>query len=532
MSEVDQRARYATVTAGARVFALLVLAPSIVLSGGSSAILNVSLVAAVWVGAVFAEGVRRVPVMTALVIEASLVTLFAAFSLIDSALLLPALVIPTFVGGLVRGVRGALEVLGAEVAVLAAVILPNSEIQMSEALAIVLFTWLMAGFGFGLIAAVVHAARSEPDGITTSYRDARALINQLLGLSGELVDGLDPVGIGQNIIDLAREELPLTSAVIYTETTTGITPLLGSDQAGNMSPEMTALVQGVFRTGRPEASGSQLALPLQTDAGVVAVLAGGFSPTAVPPAALLEGTVKGLSRQLSAAALQLDTALLFTTVHHEATAEERRRLARDLHDGVAQDLASLGYLMDDLWAEASTPELARQCRELREELTKVVADLRRSVFSLRNDVSTSASLGESIRSMAHHLETRYGIPVEVQADEGDTRLRPDVESELLRIAQEGMNNAMKHSRGSRIVVSCSVHAPRAELIVRDDGRGLQQGRDDSHGVRIMRERARRIGATLDLGNVEKGRGTELRVMLEAAAVTAGLRTRLGGMVAS
>jgi signal transduction histidine kinase len=532
MTTADQRDRYATVTAAARVFALLVLAPAIILGGGSSAILNVTLVAAVWMGAVFVEGVRRTPVMPALVVETSLVTLLASYSLVDSALLLPALVIPVFVGGLVRGVRGTLEALGAEVAVLAAVILPNPEIELTEPLVIVLFTWLMAALGFGLIAAIVHAARSEPDGTATSYRDARGLINQLLGLSGELVDGLDPVSIGQNIIDLAREELPLSSAVIYTETATGFTPLLSRDETGDMTDARISLVQRVFRTGRPEAGGAEVAIPLQTDAGVVAVLVGGFRPSAVPARAILEAAIKDLSRQLPAAALQLDTALLFTTVHHEATAEERRRLARDLHDGVAQDLASLGYLMDDLTAGADSPELVQQCQELREELTKVVADLRRSVFSLRNEVSKATSLGDSIRSMAHHLESRYGIPVEVRADEGETRLRPDVEAELLRIAQEGMNNAMKHSRGSRITVSCSVRAPAAELVVRDNGRGLQQGRDDSHGVRIMRERARRIGATLDLGNAGLGQGTELRVALDAVAATEGQRTRVGRMVAS
>jgi signal transduction histidine kinase len=96
--------------------------------------------------------------------------------------------------------------------------------------------------------------------------------------------------------------------------------------------------------------------------------------------------------------------------------------------------------------------------------------------------------------------------------EGSKRLRPDIEAELLRIAQEGMNNAARHAAASRIDVAVTIQAPDAIVTVVDDGRGLQPGRDDSHGVRIMRERARRIGATLVLHSPEDT-GTELRVVL-------------------
>jgi signal transduction histidine kinase len=529
MNVADQRARYSSVTAAARVFALVVLAPSIILAGSSSAILNISLVAAVWMCAVFAEGVRRTPVMTALVMEASLVTLLASFSLIDSALLLPAMVIPPFVAGLIRGVRGTLEVLGAEVAVLVATVLPNSRIEVTEDLVIVIVTWLMAGLALGLLAAIVHSARNEQPDSVTSYRDARVLIHKLLGLSGELVDGLDPVSIGQNIIDLVRAELPLSSAAIYTKQGDGMTPLLGSDGAGEPDCVTASLVERVFAGGAPEVSGKRMAFPLQTDAGVVAVLAGAFSIPVGPADSVLEVGLKDLANRLRSQSLQLDTALLFSTVRHEATSEERSRLARDLHDGVAQDLASLGYLVDDLTATAATVEQEHQCRELRTELTKVVTELRRSVFSLRNEAA-GASLSDSIRAMASHLESRFGIPVEVVADEGTARLRPDVESELLRIAQEAMNNAVKHASASRITVTCRVHAPDAELVVADDGRGLQAERDDSHGVRIMRERARRIGAALWLGNSVDARGTVLKVALDSNVRTEALERRQEEMV--
>jgi hypothetical protein len=306
----DERARYATVTAGARVFALLVLAPNVLLAGTSSAILNLSLVAAVWMVAIFADGSRRVPVMPALVVEASLVAVLAGLSLVDSVALLPALVLPTLIGGLVRGVRGALEVLGAQMVVLTATILPSAAVQPSVPLAIVLFTWLMAGLAFGLLAAIVHSYRREHMDPVTPYRDARRLINQLLGLSGELVDGLDPVSICQNIVDLAREELPLVGAVVYTESATGVTALLDSHDHRHDPEAGSALVRRAFATGSPCREDTGVAVPLKTDAGVVAVLAGGLPVNAAAVGAAVADALADHSPRLRPQALQQHTPLL------------------------------------------------------------------------------------------------------------------------------------------------------------------------------------------------------------------------------
>ena len=75
-------------------------------------------------------------------------------------------------------------------------------------------------------------------------------------------------------------------------------------------------------------------------------------------------------------------------------------------------------------------------------------------------------------------------------NEQTARLRPEIESELLRIAQEAMNNAVRHSRATAIDVTCRVAAPSAEIMVRDDGRGLGPGRQDSYGLAIMQRAGR------------------------------------------
>jgi signal transduction histidine kinase len=105
----------------------------------------------------------------------------------------------------------------------------------------------------------------------------------------------------------------------------------------------------------------------------------------------------------------------------------------------------------------------------------------------------------------------------VTLDEGTTRLRPEIESELLRIAQEAMTNAVRHSGASSITVQCSVAPPAAEIIVADNGRGLGTRREDSHGLEIMRERAALVSGQLTVHD-NAPHGTVVGVRLEGLSV--------------
>jgi signal transduction histidine kinase len=197
-------------------------------------------------------------------------------------------------------------------------------------------------------------------------------------------------------------------------------------------------------------------------------------------------------------AVRLDAALLFDEVRTLATAEERQRLAREIHDGVAQEVASLGYLVDDVMAsapEAVQPEL----RTLRAELTRVVGELRYSIFDLRREIGPGASLTSVLAEHVRHVGEAAGIAVHLELSESPERLRPAAESELLRIAQEAIANARKHSRARNLWLTCVVDAPDVFLRVDDDGRGLMPPREDSFGLAIMRERAQRAGCTLEVG---------------------------------
>jgi signal transduction histidine kinase len=155
---------------------------------------------------------------------------------------------------------------------------------------------------------------------------------------------------------------------------------------------------------------------------------------------------------------------------------------------------------------------------LRERLTKVVGEVRRSVQTLRTEIGESDSLGTAIGSLARHLSASSGIPIHVTLDEQTTRLRPEIESELLRIAQEAMTNAVRHAQATAITVQCSVAPPSAEIAVADNGRGLGARRDDSHGLEIMRERAALIDGELTVTD-NSPHGTVVSVRLGSTGVS-------------
>jgi nitrate/nitrite-specific signal transduction histidine kinase len=120
------------------------------------------------------------------------------------------------------------------------------------------------------------------------------------------------------------------------------------------------------------------------------------------------------------------------------------------------------------------------------------------------------------------IGTTSGFTVHLTLDESSRRLPAETEAELLRIAQEAVNNARKHAGADNLWVTCRVHPPDAELVVEDDGRGLGKGREDSYGLEVMRERAARTRAVLEI-RPRQPRGTyvAVRVGLPGAAHTGG-----------
>lgn len=515
--------QYFRLSGVARGFVLLALVAPVLWSRDTPALVGLAAVAVIWAATQVAETRSALPLMFISTIGAALVGAICGFTIHTSLAVLGALAVPPFTAGLRLGWDGVAFALSAQTA--AVVLVPLAMFGgLSAEQGVGAFTWSTTGLGLGLIAGFVHSALQQAPDPLAPYRYAQDLIRQLIDLSGGLSSGLDPVPLGGVILSAVQDELPTAAAVLYVPRADALTPLITKATArATDTSTCDDLAVEAWTLNRPILAGRTFAFPLVTDAGITAVVGGLLSERLDPAALGVEEQIRELSDRLGANAVQLDTALLFAAFRDAATADERRRLAREMHDGVAQDIVSLGYLVDALAAHPASAEQSERIEALREGITAVVAEVRRSLVSLRTNVGSSESLGSAIGSIARNLTEVSGVPIQVNLHERATRLRPEVEAELLRIAQQAMTNAVRHACASRIDVHCQVHAPDALITVTDDGRGLQEPRSDSFGLEIMRERALLIGAVLSIGDSPTG-GTVVTVRTPATTVGASAET--------
>jgi signal transduction histidine kinase len=224
--------------------------------------------------------------------------------------------------------------------------------------------------------------------------------------------------------------------------------------------------------------------------------------------------------------LRLDTALLFDEVRSLATTEERNRLARDIHDGVAQEIVSLGYLADEIAALSEDAAARRRAYDLRAEITRVVSELRFSIFDLRHDVGEAGSFSGALAEYVREVSTHSDLRVHLTFDERGPRMPRRTEGELLRIAQEAIGNVRKHAHATNLWVSLVTDGTSIMLVIEDDGVGSAAPRDGHYGLHTMRERAERINADLAVGPRRDG-GTVviLESRLRSKATTKGASAR-------
>lgn len=512
----------ARLSAAARAFAALAIGAPILWSGSNEALLTLGCLVLVLAVGLVVEVRARTLLLPTLVAEAALLGAVAAVGMQAEPAFLGALAIMPLAGGLRLGTRGLALTMSAQlVAFLASAWAAAAPLTQAQGLDT--FTWSVTGLGVGLIASHIHLTLRGAGDPLQPYRHAQALIRELIGLASGLRSGLDPQALGGEILGRVGDAVPTAVAVLFLPRDSSLTPLVSSRVGDASAVTVCEAVAGRALARRETVVEGQLfAFPLLADGGdVVAVVAGALSDGLDAGRVDLRARVRALLPELEANAVQLDTALLFLSFRDAATADERRRLAREMHDGVAQDIVYLGYLVDSLAARPASPEQGDSLALLRSRITAVVSEVRRSVETLRTSVGAAESLGSAIGGLARNLSEVSGIPIQVTADEHTARLRPEVEAELFRITQEALNNAVKHSGATSIDVHCQVHAPSALITVADNGRGMrEQPRKDSYGLTIMRERAHLVNAELLIEDRPSG-GLRVEVRLPAhAAATA------------
>ena len=203
-----------------------------------------------------------------------------------------------------------------------------------------------------------------------------------------------------------------------------------------------------------------------------------------------------------------------------AVREERARIAREIHEGVAQNLYFLGLQMDlcRKLAPKEPERVGEELEGLQTLLQESLQDLRRLIWALRPLELEELGPIEAVRRLARDLKAHMGLEVTVEVRGEERRFPPDVEGALYRIAQEALHNVAKHAQAQRARVAFDVRPDRVIVEVEDDGRGFDVGRalegsrSRGLGLRHLRERVEERGGSLEVVS-SPGAGTRLRAVI-------------------
>jgi signal transduction histidine kinase len=232
------------------------------------------------------------------------------------------------------------------------------------------------------------------------------------------------------------------------------------------------------------------------------------------PDAYTEEDASLIAGLASSLALAVDNARWFSRLRTLGAEAERARIARDLHDNVAQSLAYVGFELDRLASvHGDDPDL----KNLQGVVRGVVADLRETLYQLRATVSENQDLVDIASDYITRWSARTGVNADFAPHTGGRRVPLQVEQELWRILQESLTNVERHADASHAWVSWRIGDGRAQLEVRDDGRGMNTDAvsRERYGLVGIRERADAVGAQVTLVS-EPDRGTTVLVELEVA----------------
>ncbi|MGC5289345.1 GAF domain-containing sensor histidine kinase [Micromonospora sp. DT231] len=438
---------------------------------------------------------------------------------LGASAVLPYLAVPVTVTALRRRFReGAalLAVTAATLLVSGALTTVGGELQLGQPgyLAVCAQWLILAALGLYAAGTLHRVLVVRGEGKPQPYAEATRLLTQLRTVARQLPGAtLDPGGISEHLLEELRTVAKADRGAVLSASGGGRLVVLA--QAGLdrvdwettldadsaiadawASQQATTAARSQSRSHRG-ADVSALIVPLVAGVRTVGlVVLEADTAHAYPPPVV--SRVTALTRP---AALRLEAALLFDEVRSLATNEERQRLAREIHDGVAQELVMVGYGIDNAMATVfdNADETAEALRTLRGEVTRVITELRLSLFELRSEVDRQGGLAAAIAEYARTVGSSGGLRVHLSLDESTARLPAATEAELLRIAQEAVTNARKHAGASNLWVTCEVDPPYAQIEVSDDGQGMADQRPDGrYGLAIMAERAERIRGRLEI----------------------------------
>ena len=350
-----------------------------------------------------------------------------------------------------------------------------------------------------VIGVLTLRVQRETDGGTLHLlRELHATLDRLSKQAQGVAGTLDVGSVVEQTIATVREDLEAMACVLLLGDGEVLT-VAGSFGHRDAAPPRVAITPTRRDPGLPSElvdllpDGDQIHAPLSSrgvDQGLMVVV--------VPSGQGTREATAELERLAAEVTVAIENARLFEKIQELTVDEERRRLARDLHDGVVQSLVHVRFELDlvrRLVATDQTEEIER----LRDVVGQAVDEVRATVNDLRS-VRLTAGLGTALLSLAREYERP---DLRVVVDPGPVRsLTPEAELQLLRIAQEAVSNAVHHGKPSLVYVRLWEATGQVHLQVLDDGVGITDALDDPSrgvGLRAMQERADLLGAALDLG---------------------------------
>ncbi len=204
--------------------------------------------------------------------------------------------------------------------------------------------------------------------------------------------------------------------------------------------------------------------------------------------------------------------------------DERRRLARELHDGIGQNLTALRHRLENLAAHAVLDAEAGAQLGTAIALCSTALDETRSLSRLlRPQILDDLGLEPALRWLARSVAETAGIEIELDLHLPEPGLDGELATLVFRVVQEGLNNIGKHAAARNAVVRLSTRADQLQLLIVDDGRGCDSANalasashGQSAGIASMRERLRLFGGQLQFRSAP-GEGTQLRAFLPLAS---------------
>jgi two-component system nitrate/nitrite sensor histidine kinase NarX len=213
-------------------------------------------------------------------------------------------------------------------------------------------------------------------------------------------------------------------------------------------------------------------------------------------------------------ALALRNAQLYSQLRQTAVLEERYRLSREMHDGVAQTLGYLGMQAERLEMLVNRGDMAAMRAEL-PELRRVIAeayqDVRETIDGLRLTVDQPGGFTSALEAHVEDFARRSGLLVDCTCIDTPSDLPPETALHLLRITQEALANVRRHAQASHVWVSLARENGHLELTVMDDGQGFDPDAnlDRTHvGLASMRERVRSLDGQITMAT-SPGQGTRI-----------------------